>query len=105
MVQRTDQIELTALLISCVFLFSMLGLAIYSRSRNEPKIIVFTAGESRQFQLSWINCTRVTFSDGGGFSFQGFYTFDSGKTYSVTYLDRNEGFRIYPEIIKIEIVS
>jgi hypothetical protein len=103
--QKTGRFEVAALIITSLFLFSMLGLAVYVRSLNEPKTIAFTVAESQQSQLSWINCTRVTFNDGRGVSFQGLYVFEPGKTYLVKYLDYKYGIRNYPDIINMQITG
>lgn len=103
--QKIGRVEVAALIITSLFLFSMLGLAVYVRSLDEPKTIVFTVAESKQSHLTWINCTRVTFTDGRGLSFQGLYVFEPGKTYLVKYLAYKYGIRSYPEIINMQITG
>jgi len=105
MEKKTNRLEVAAILLSCIFVFAMLGFSVYARERDQPQTMVFTVAASEQFKLDWINCTRVTFSEGGGWSFKGLYDFEVGKTYSVAYLGFKYSLRNYAEIVSMQKVD
>lgn len=83
--------ELCALVFSFSLLGTILCYAVFIHPQDPILNMDFTVKESLQFRLDQGNFTRITFTNGNGFTFQGLYNFTEGKTYHVNYLPITHG--------------